>query len=97
MLVNQVASLPNPVKIPSQESVDPKIWQVSQQLEASFIAEMLDAAGVGKTPESFGGGVGEDQFGSYLQDAYATHISEAGGIGLSQQLYDSMRHLINEA
>lgn len=54
-----------------------------QQLESVFLAEMLKIAGVGKAPESFGGGAGEDQFASFLRDAQAREMVRAGGIGLA--------------
>lgn len=56
---------------------------VGQQLESVFLAQMLKISGVGKTPDSFGGGVGEDQFSSFLQDAQAREMVRAGGLGLA--------------
>jgi len=53
-------------------------------LEAAFLSEMLKHAGYGKARESFGGGVGEDQFGSLLRDMQARRIAESGGIGLAE-------------
>lgn len=66
------------------------LMQVAQALEASFLAEMLKSAGIGKTPEGFGGGVGEDQFGSFMREQQAMQMTKAGGIGLAQALFDSM-------
>lgn len=54
-----------------------------EKLESVFIAEMLKAAGVGKAPESFGGGAGEDQFASFLREAQARNMVRAGGLGLA--------------
>ena len=54
-----------------------------QQLESVFLAEMLKISGVGKAPETFGGGAGEDQFASFLRDAQAREMVRAGGIGLA--------------
>jgi len=62
----------------------------AKALEASFLSEMLGYAGVGKTPQSFGGGIGEDQFGSFLRDAQARQMVEKGGIGLAEQLFHAM-------
>ena len=45
---------------------DSALMEAAQNLEAAFLAEMLQSAGLGKTSESFGGGAGEDQFGSFL-------------------------------
>ncbi|MGY6547719.1 MAG: rod-binding protein [Roseinatronobacter sp.] len=59
---------------------------VSQQLEAAFLAEFLRNAGVGKSPETFNGGAGEEQFQSLLLDAYATRIAQRGGLGLAEMI-----------
>ena len=47
-----------------------------------FLAEMLKHAGLGKT-SSFGGGIGEDQFQSFLVSEQARIMAEAGGIGIA--------------
>ena len=62
----------------------------AEALEATFIDEMLKHAGVGKTPEGFGGGVGEDQFAGFLRRAQAEKIAAQGGIGLAEQIIKSM-------
>ena len=54
-----------------------------QKLESVFLSEMLKAAGVGKSSESFGGGAGEDQFSSFLVEAQAREMVRAGGLGLA--------------
>lgn len=63
--------------------------QAAEKLEASFLAEMLKSAGVGKSP-SFGGGIGEDQFASYQRQALAEKIVESGGIGLAESFYQAL-------
>ncbi len=70
---------------------DDRLREVAMQLEATFLSEMLKSAGVGAVSESFGGGVGEEQFGSYLRDAQAREMVKAGGIGLAQTLFDAMQ------
>lgn len=70
--------------------INSNIMNAAQQLEATFISEMLKSTGIGKTPSSFGGGAGEDQFGSFLRDIQAKEIAKSGGIGLATQLYRSM-------
>jgi len=67
-----------------------RLMEVAQSLEAHFLSEMLKSAGVGQTPEEFGGGAGEDQFSSFLRDEQAKQMAQAGGIGLAQSLFDSM-------
>lgn len=63
----------------------------AQELEAQFLAEMLRHTGLGRPPESFGGGSGEDQFSSFLRQEQATAIARRGGIGLSEHLFNAMK------
>ena len=49
----------------------------ARKLEASFLSEMLKAAGFGKQIQSFSGGAGEDQFASFQRDAIAQKMAEA--------------------
>lgn len=75
----KTAVVPSPLKL------------AAQQLEAGFLAEMLKSAGLGKAPESFGGGAGEDQFASYLRQAQAEEMVRSGGIGLAESLYHALK------
>ena len=61
------------------------------KLEATFLSEMLKAAGFQSGGSGFGGGIGEDQFTSFLRDAQAQKMAEAGGIGLAEALFNAMR------
>lgn len=70
---------------------DMAMRNAAQELEANFLAEMLKAAGLGKTPEAFGGGSGEDQFASFLRLEQAREMVNAGGIGLAQSLFEAMK------
>lgn len=45
-------------------------------LEQAFLSEMLKYAGPREASGEFGGGIGESQFASMLNDAYAQAISE---------------------
>lgn len=64
--------------------------QAAQKLEATFLAEMLKAAGLGEQASSFSGGAGEDQFASFHRQALADRIAQAGGIGLSEHFLRSI-------
>lgn len=89
------STLPTPpLRKPSNDT--PMMVQ-AKALEASFLSEMLGHAGVGKTPEGFGGGIGEDQFGSFLRDEQARQMVEKGGIGLAEQLFRAMTKGQNHA
>lgn len=65
--------------------------KIAKEFEASFLAEMLKYSGINKTSETFGGGAGEDAFSSMLNDAYAESLVEAGGIGIAELVYRSIR------
>ncbi|MCG6903783.1 MAG: rod-binding protein [Rhodobacter sp.] len=74
---------------------DTRLWKAAQDLEATFLAEMLKSAGFGAPRESFGGGTGEDQFGSFLRQAQAKEMVKAGGIGLAQSLFEALKERSN--
>ncbi len=69
---------------------DSRKWQAAQELEANFLAEMLDAAGLDDESTSLGGGIGAEQFGSFLRQGQAEAMVRAGGIGLAEQFYNSL-------
>ena len=76
--------LPQPVQ-------DAALKEAAKGLEATFLAEMLKSAKVGETPDAFGGGPGEDQFASFLRQAHAEEMVNAGGIGLSEALFEALK------
>jgi len=94
--IDPAASLPtqHPRTAEAQEQ---KLRDAAQELEANFLAEMLKSAGVGKTPDAFGGGAGEDQFASFLRLEQAREMASAGGIGLAESLYEAMKERANDA
>lgn len=75
---------------PAPPPKDAKLWKAAQSLEANFLAEMLKSAGLGKSREGFGGGIGEDQFSSFLVREYSEATVSAGGIGLAESIYRSL-------
>ncbi len=65
----------------------------AKSLEAAFLSEMLSYAGLTGAEGEFSGGIGEDQFASFLRDTQARAIVDHGGIGLAEQLFQSLiRH-----
>ena len=70
---------------------DQPLMEAAQKLEANFLAEMLKSAGFGNTRQSFGGGAGEDQFGSFLRQAQADEMVKAGGIGLAESIFETLK------
>lgn len=77
--------------LPAKPSRDDQLHDVANQLEATFLAEMLKSAGFGETPDAFGGGSGEDQFSSFLVQAQAENMVEAGGIGLAEHIFNALK------
>lgn len=67
-----------------------ELREVAKAFEASFLAEMLKASGLGKSRSEFGGGAGEDAFSSMMVDEQAVLMVERGGIGLSEQIFNSL-------
>ncbi|MEL7091355.1 MAG: rod-binding protein [Pseudomonadota bacterium] len=90
MDITPVAQAPNP------GAQDAKLLKAAQKLEASFLAEMLKAAGYGEARDSFGGGAGEAHFSSFLVDAQAEKMVESGGIGLAEHVFSSLKDREND-
>ncbi len=62
----------------------------ADELEAAFLSEMLAHAGVGPGKGSFGGGIGEEQFASFLRNEQAAAMVRGGGIGLAESLFRAL-------
>lgn len=75
---------------------DQRLREAAVEMEATFLAEMLKAAGVGKTPEAFGGGAGEDQFASFMRLEQARAMAEHGGIGLAESIFHALKERMND-
>lgn len=95
-----MVSTVTPGLLPSQSNLsqhDQALMNAARELEASFLAEMLKSAGMGKSRESFGGGVGEDQFSSFLVREQARAMVQSGGVGLAQSLFEALKERENGA
>ncbi|MEM8957492.1 MAG: rod-binding protein [Pseudomonadota bacterium] len=68
-----------------------KLRAAAVDLEASFLAEILKSAGLGESQGSFSGGVGEAQFVSFLRREQAEQMAQTGGIGLAEQIFESLK------
>jgi len=81
-----------PVLPPSNEAAASRddLRSVAQDLEASFLAEMLKHAGFGAARSTFGGGAGEKQFASLLRMEHARALAASGGIGLAESLFQTL-------
>lgn len=77
-------------------SQDQALREAATELEANFLSEMLKSAGIGETPEEFGGGAGENQFASMLRLEQARQMAEQGGIGLAESLFHALKERMND-
>ncbi len=85
-----------PLVAKTMTRTDGALRDAAQKLEATFLAEMLKAAGLGQTRTAFGGGAGEDQFSSFLVQAQAEEMVTAGGIGLAESLFEALKERQHE-
>lgn len=85
-----------PITVGNTAVSDAALMTAAKKLEATFLAEMLKSAGFSESRDAFGGGAGEDQFSSFLLDAHAEQMVEAGGIGLAERLFDALKDQNNE-
>ena len=67
-----------------------QLLQKAEELEATFLSEMLAHSGLGEMQGSFGGGEGETQFASFLREEQARLIVRHGGLGLAELIFNSM-------
>ena len=67
------------------------IKQTAQKFETSFLSVMLGQMFEGTdTPAPFGGGPGEAMFKSFLTEAMAKKMSDAGGVGVAAAVQREM-------
>ena len=82
-----LSPVPSPLLSPRNEA---ELRRAAQELEATFLAEMLRHGGLGTPRDSFGGGHGEDQFASFLRTEQARAMAASGGIGLAESLFNAL-------
>jgi len=78
-----------PITAPPPSRHD-QLLQKAEELEATFLSEMLAHSGLGEMQGSFGGGEGEAQFSSFLRQEQAKLIVRHGGLGLAELIFNSM-------
>ncbi len=81
---------PRPPDTPQDSPRAVQMRVKAQELETTFLSEMLSHAGFGDARSSFGGGVGEDQFASFLRNAQAKGMVDRGGIGLAEHFFRAL-------
>ncbi|MFT5741948.1 MAG: flagellar protein FlgJ [Paracoccaceae bacterium] len=99
VMVDLAVSTPQPFSghpQPNPPTGEEQLRDAANALEASFLSEMLKSAGLGASRDAMGGGIGEDQFASFLREEQAKQMVAAGGIGLAESLFEAMKGRINE-
>ena len=89
-----LAALP---KAGAPERSDADIRKAAESFEATFLAEMLQYTGINAMPDGFGGGAGEEAFSSMLTEQYARLLTERGGIGIAEQVFDILKQGTSDA
>lgn len=78
-----------PLSAPTPSRHD-QLMATAEELEATFLSEMLAHSGLGETQGAFAGGPGEAQFASFLRQEQAKLIVQHGGMGLAELIFNSM-------
>lgn len=94
-MIPLTSALP-PSQLAPQNNRTAILREAAVELEAAFLAEMLKSAGLGKSRSEFGGGAGEDQFGTFLVREQAKIIAKNGGIGLADSFFKSLMEAQND-
>lgn len=81
--------LPTSLPGAKPEAKAAEMKKAAVEFEAAFLAEMLKSSGLGKTG-AMGGGVGEDQFSSFLVTEQARAIAQSGGLGIAEMVLKSL-------
>jgi Rod binding domain-containing protein len=68
----------------------PKLKESSEQLEAHFIKEMLQAMKKAMPDTTEGEGFGNDQYQDMFDDAVSNALSKNSGLGIAQTVYKSL-------
>jgi Rod binding domain-containing protein len=85
---------PTPSADAAQSAKRGEIRQTAQKFEAAFLSVMLQQMFQDvKTSAPFGGGAGEDMFKSFMAEAMAKQMTQAGGVGLSDSVAREMLKL----
>ena len=77
-------------------AADVEARKAAQAFEAQYLAEMLKYTGLNAKPDGFGGGAGEEAFSSLLTDQYAQLLAERGGIGIAEQVFESLKQRMRD-
>ncbi|MGQ0564908.1 MAG: rod-binding protein [Gemmobacter sp.] len=86
-----------PVSLAAPSGAEAALRARAEEFEAAFLAQMLGHAGLGSMSEEFGGGIGEEQFASFLRQEQAAAMVMAGGIGLAESIFRALAERADDA
>lgn len=67
-----------------------RLKEAAFEIETQFISTLMKSAGLESERSLMGGGIGEEQFSSFLRDAQAAEITKSGGLGLAEALFSAL-------
>ena len=74
---------------PSSFRSDDPLLTAAKKLESTFLAELLKSVRFGETDDAVSG-TGGGQFASFMIDAHAENMVQAGGIGLAESFFKAL-------
>lgn len=82
--------------VPKLAAKDDSLMEKARALESSFLSEMLSYSGLDGRDGAFGdnsfsGGIGEEQFSSFLREKQADMLVKKGGVGLAEALFHVLK------
>ena len=83
--------LTRPARQATEAASDAAMHKAAEAFEANFLGEMLRYTGINAMPSAFGGGAGEQAFGSFLTDEYARLLARHGGIGIAERVFEILK------
>lgn len=89
-MIESISTAPIPSAPDASALRQATMKSTAKEFEAVFLAEMLSHTSLAETSDSFGGGAGEDAFKSLLTRQWADQLTERGGIGLSETIYQAL-------
>lgn len=75
----------------------PALWTAARRLEATFLSQMLESAGVGEQTNSLSGSPEQGYFAPFQRQVLAESMQRAGGIGLAEKIFQSLVEKTHDA
>ena len=76
---------------------EPRAWAAAQAFESFFLGQVMNAMSAGlKTDGPFSGGPSEGAWRSILNDKVGEAITQSGGVGIADHVYNQMLKMQEE-